>query len=132
MIFKLVVARPHDDNLKVYYRNRLKFVLKLAKENDCLKKFEKSAGNLREQWRIVHTQIGDGQNKNDIVQIKKNEQIIKNYKDIAHEFTSFFRDALKSIRSTILFTDDHDVFYLSFKVVYYKILYFVHQQMSMK
>lgn len=67
-MLKLMAARPHDVNLKAYYRwfrNRLKFNLKLAKGNYYLRKFEGSDGNLREQWRLVHSLIGDGQNKND-------------------------------------------------------------------
>lgn len=88
-LYKLMISRPYDVNLKEYYksfRNRLKSDLRKAKEEYYMNEFDNCSGNVRNQWRIVNRLIGEREPKVEVTSLVVNSHTVTDKERIAKEF----------------------------------------------
>lgn len=104
-LYVLMKARPYDFRLKEYYksyRNRLRTIIRMKKEQYYFNKFENCAGNPRAQWRIVNDLIGENNDrKKEISEIVVGSNTITNFKDVTSEFNKHFIFIAEKLRNSI-------------------------------
>ena len=72
------------------FRNRVNRELKKAKKNYYTKYFEENNNNIKKTWEGIRSIINIKSTKSTISQIKVNNKVIKNHKEIVETLNNFF------------------------------------------
>lgn len=100
-IYKLLMRNPNNAKYKKYYtnfRNRLNFDIKNAKESYYKNKFENSSSDIKSQWKVVNSLIGESRKRCNINEIIVEDGVVSDCFRIANEFNSHFLNAPNALR----------------------------------
>jgi len=93
-LYKKFLKNPSEINNKIYkqYKNKLSYLLKIAKKNYYDFKFEEANGNLRKTWKLLNEIINRKGKKNSKLPsiFTDGNKDISNPHEIANKFCNFF------------------------------------------
>ena len=94
MVYRINKARDSNElEHKFYYKHYCKILSKVIKEAKKLYYKDiitKSKNKMKTTWNIIHKEISNPTNENNIKSLKIKNHIVQNQISIANEFNSYF------------------------------------------